>query len=414
MYSKWALEESLLADVVIALPIYKYEPWHLYFPYPGLSLARCSEDWLLGAFNYDSSWHIVYRTHTKKMFLAPIKQIRRENALNIPLPSGKGNSSKSEMHFNTALQNSLRSLSWKISCLVQQAEKIQYTVALLPCCLGWVKSVVCVKLARLTAVADTVRSAEWAYAQGELDSLNTGVVKHLRSLNCNSWYRGFPFSKCCVFPIEQGGGQLHIQTPNLQHYSAGKMWLFPSSSEQTELLPRLVQPAVILQGCWTPVHMRFGAVGVRSKTFPYCSGYGSSRDPPMPLLLFALHPSGRKVNSHLKSWVWVEDGTSERTLLAVLMAVCLSAPGIHRCVEEITYHLKARTNLPLKHCNPKLDLLCIWAIFVSRSISAPKDKSAVPQGKAPDLAELHKIHKMWKTSFPSEGTWVAIKKKKCL
>lgn len=65
MYSKWALEESLLADVVMALPIYKYEPWHLYFPYPGLSLARCSEDWLLRAFNYDSSWYIVYRTHKK-------------------------------------------------------------------------------------------------------------------------------------------------------------------------------------------------------------------------------------------------------------------------------------------------------------------------------------------------------------
>lgn len=78
MYSKWALEESLLADVFMALPIHKYEPWHLYFPYSGLSLARCSEDCLLGAFNYGSSWHIVYRTHKKKktVFLTHIKQIR--------------------------------------------------------------------------------------------------------------------------------------------------------------------------------------------------------------------------------------------------------------------------------------------------------------------------------------------------
>ena len=138
-----------------------------------------------------------------------------------------------------------------------------------------------------------------------------------------------------------------------------QMWLFPSSSERTELLPRLVQPALTLQGGWTPVHMRFGAVGVRSKTFPHCSAYGSSRNPPMPWLLLALHPSGRKINRVVKSWVWVEDGTSERTLLAVLMAVCLSAPGIRRCVEEITYRLKARTNLLLKHCNSKLDLLYV-------------------------------------------------------
>lgn len=34
---------------------------------------------------------------------------------------------------------------------------------------------VCVKLARLTAVADTGRSAEWAHAQGECDSINTEV-----------------------------------------------------------------------------------------------------------------------------------------------------------------------------------------------------------------------------------------------
>lgn len=67
MHRKGALEESLLADVIMALPIYKYEPWHLYFPCPGLSLARCSEHWLLGNFNNDSSWHTIYCTHTHKM-----------------------------------------------------------------------------------------------------------------------------------------------------------------------------------------------------------------------------------------------------------------------------------------------------------------------------------------------------------
>lgn len=48
-------------------------------------------------------------------------------------------------------------------------------VTLLPCCLGWVKRVVFVKLARLTAVADAVRSAEWAYAQGGLDFFSAEV-----------------------------------------------------------------------------------------------------------------------------------------------------------------------------------------------------------------------------------------------
>lgn len=57
----------LLADVIMALPIYKYEPWHLYFPCPRLSLARCSEHWLLGNFNNDSSWHTIYCIHTHKM-----------------------------------------------------------------------------------------------------------------------------------------------------------------------------------------------------------------------------------------------------------------------------------------------------------------------------------------------------------
>lgn len=146
---------------------------------------------------------------------------------------------------------------------------------------------VCVKLARPTAVTDTVRSAEWAYAQGELDFLNTDVVSKAPALpKLQFLIQRFFFC---------GGGQLHIQTPNLQHYSADKMWPFPSL-EQTESLPRLVRPPVTLRGGGTPVHMRFGAVGVRSKTFPYCSGYGSNRDPSVPWLLPALHPSGRKVN----------------------------------------------------------------------------------------------------------------------
>lgn len=44
-----------------------------------------------------------------------------------------------------------------------------------PLLFAWVKSVVCVKLARLTAVADTVRGAEWASARGELDFFNAEV-----------------------------------------------------------------------------------------------------------------------------------------------------------------------------------------------------------------------------------------------
>lgn len=86
---KWALEESLLADVVMALPIYKYEPWHLYFPYPGLSLARCSEDWLFGAFKYDSLWHIVYCTQKKNNCLSDSYQADKKGKRNgYPLING--------------------------------------------------------------------------------------------------------------------------------------------------------------------------------------------------------------------------------------------------------------------------------------------------------------------------------------
>lgn len=49
--------QACLADVLIAFPIYKYEPLHLCFPYPGLSLDRCSYAQVLKIFSYNSSWH---------------------------------------------------------------------------------------------------------------------------------------------------------------------------------------------------------------------------------------------------------------------------------------------------------------------------------------------------------------------
>lgn len=82
---------------------------------------------------------------------------------------------------------------------------------------------VCVTLARLTALADTVKSAEWAHAQGEVDCVNTAVGSKAPVLpKLLFLIQIFTFSKC-VFPIKQDGGQLHIQTPNLQHYSVDKM-----------------------------------------------------------------------------------------------------------------------------------------------------------------------------------------------
>lgn len=75
------MEESLLADVVMALPISKYEPWHFYFPCPGLSLARCSEHWLLGVFSNDFSCRFISCTHAHtKLKLSGFYQIRWENA----------------------------------------------------------------------------------------------------------------------------------------------------------------------------------------------------------------------------------------------------------------------------------------------------------------------------------------------
>jgi len=154
---------------------------------------------------------------------------------------------------------------------------------------------VSVTLARLTAVGDTVISAEWAHAQGELHSLNAEVgSKALALPKLQFLLKEKPPYLVLCFPYQAGWWPAPIQTPTLQHYSADKMRLFPSSPEPNELLPRLVQPALTLQGHWTPVHMRFGAAGVRNKTFPHCSGCGSSRDLSVPWLLRELHPSGRK------------------------------------------------------------------------------------------------------------------------